>query len=59
MIRLWKLGDSQRGILSTKESIDRLIQSLKNDRVGETVDIIWDDMISVQVIMDNGQIING
>ncbi len=57
MIRLWQLGDSEKNILPTQEGVDRLEKKLKQAHYGETVDIIWDPMLRVTIITDDGQII--
>lgn len=59
MIRLWKIGNSEKGILPTKETTDKLTRFLKEDKKGETLDLVWDDMLEVEVITDGGDIIRG
>lgn len=48
-IRLWKLGNLDKGIIPSKETIDRLAELLKQTN-GETVDIIWGPEIEVQCV---------
>ncbi len=60
MIRLWKLGDCKSAngpILPSKEGAEKFIDLLSKDRVGATIDIVWDDMVQVTIITDDGQII--
>lgn len=57
MIRLWQIGNSEKGILPTKESVNKLLKFISADKKGETVDIVWDDMLEVCVITDNGETI--
>lgn len=50
VIRLWKLGKSDRGILPTQKAVDKLIKILRDDIAEDGVlDLIWDDMIDLQV----------
>lgn len=58
MIRLWKLGNSNRNrpIFPNEEAVNRLIDLLKQDEKGKVMDIVWDDMLSITVITDDGQV---
>lgn len=58
MIRLWKLGNSGKNCLPTQKSIDKLYEYLEKEKRGETLDIVWDDMISVTIITDDGEVKN-
>jgi hypothetical protein len=57
MIRLWKLGNSEKGILPTKISVDKLLKFIAADEKGKVVDIIWDDMLKVEILTDDGRLI--
>jgi len=57
MIRLWKMGNSEKGILPTKIGVDKLLKFIAADKKGEIVDIIWDDMLKVEIFTDDGKII--
>lgn len=56
MIRLWKVGDHKEGILPNEVIVDKLAKYLAKDKKGEVVDIVWDTMISITIIDDNGNI---
>lgn len=49
VIRLWKLGKSDQKILPAPALVDRLIGILENNTGGGTMDLVWDDMIDLQV----------
>lgn len=57
MIRLWKMGNSEKGILPTKEAVNKLLKYIEADEKGKTVDIIWDDMLKVEIFTDDGRLI--
>lgn len=57
MIRLWKMGNSEKGILPTKTSVDKLLKLIAADEKGKVVDIVWDDMLKVEILTDDGQLI--
>lgn len=57
MIRLWKLGNSKEGILPTKTSVDKLLKLIAADKKGKVVDIVWDDMLKVEILTDDGRLI--
>lgn len=48
-IRLWKLGKSNHQILPSQDLIDKLIDILKHNTGNGALDIVWDDMIDLQV----------
>jgi hypothetical protein len=49
VIRLWKLGKSDKEILPTSTAVNKLIGILENNYGGGTLDLVWDDMIDLQV----------
>lgn len=49
VIRLWKLGKSDQQILPAPALVDRLIDILQNNTGGGVMDLVWDDMIDLQV----------
>lgn len=49
VIRLWKLGKSDQQILPTKAAVDKLIDILQHNVGGGVMDLVWDDMIDLQV----------
>ena len=49
VIRLWKLGKSDKQILPTKGAVNKLLAILENNVGGGCMDIVWDDMIDLQV----------
>jgi hypothetical protein len=48
-IRLWKLGDSENKILPTPAAVNKLLNILQHNVGGGSKDIVWDDMIDLQV----------
>jgi len=48
-IRLWKLGNSEQKILPTKTAVNKLLDILQHNVGGGTMDIVWDDMIELNV----------
>lgn len=56
MIRIWKLGDHKQGYLPSKEAVDKLITILESRKDDEDLEIVWDSMIEVVTIDDNGNI---
>jgi hypothetical protein len=49
VIRLWKLGKSEQQILPTRAAVDKLIDILQHNVGGGVMDLVWDDMIDLQV----------
>lgn len=49
VIRLWKLGKSDQQILPAPALVDRLIGILDSNMGGGVMDLVWDDMIDLQV----------
>lgn len=49
VIRLWRLGKSDQQILPTPAAVDKLIGILQNNIGGGVMDLVWDDMIDLQV----------
>jgi len=49
VIRLWKLGKSDEQILPTAAAVDKLIDILQHNVGGGVMDLVWDDMIDLQV----------
>lgn len=49
VIRLWKLGNSDKGILPTKVAVNKLLGILENNYGGGVLDLVWDDMIDLKV----------
>jgi len=49
VIRLWKLGNSEQQILPTPAAVDKLIDILQHNTGGGVMDLVWDDMISLDV----------
>ena len=48
VIRLWKLGDHQEGILPNETAIEKLIDILNSNTGGGAMDIVWDSLISME-----------
>ncbi len=48
-IRLWKLGNSANKILPTTAAVNKLLGILQRNVGGGSKDIVWDDMINLQV----------
>jgi len=48
-IRLWKLGKSDSKILPTPAAVNKLLTILQHNVGGGSKDIVWDDMIDLQV----------
>lgn len=48
-IRLWKLGNSANKILPTAAAVNKLLGILQRNVGGGSKDIVWDDMINLQV----------
>jgi len=57
VIRLWKIGNSKEGVLPTYEKMSKLLKYLEANKKGEIVDIVWDDMLKVEIFTDDGKII--
>lgn len=49
-IRLWKLGDTNKNIFPTQESYDRFKKFLSEWDGQKDLDIVWNDLISCEVI---------
>lgn len=49
VIRLWKLGSADKQILPTKTAVNKLIGILENNVGGGVLDLVWDDLISLDV----------
>lgn len=49
VVRLWKLGKSDQQILPTTAAVDKLIDILQHNTGGGVMDLVWDDMIDLQV----------
>lgn len=49
VIRLWKLGKSEQQIFPTGAAVDKLISILQHNIGGGVMDLVWDDMIDLQV----------
>jgi hypothetical protein len=49
VIRLWKLGNADKQILPTKTAVNKLIGILENNVGGGVLDLVWDDLISLDV----------
>ncbi|KKN91097.1 hypothetical protein LCGC14_0219620 [marine sediment metagenome] len=49
VIRLWKLGKSDQHILPAPALVDRLIGILEDNTGGGVMDLVWDDMIDLQI----------
>lgn len=49
VIRLWKLGKSDQQILPTSAAVDKLIDILQHNTGGGVMDLVWDDMITLDV----------
>lgn len=49
VIRLWKLGKSDQQIMPTSAAVDKLIGILQHNSGGGVMDLVWDDMIDLQV----------
>jgi len=48
VLRVWKLGDHENKIFPTEAAMDRLVSILENNSGGDSMDIIWDSMISME-----------
>jgi len=48
-VRLWKLGNSDKQILPTPAAVNKLLGILQNNVGGGMFDIVWDDMIDMEV----------
>jgi hypothetical protein len=48
VIRIWKLGNSDKQILPTKSAVSKLLGILENNVGGGALDVVWDDMIDLQ-----------
>ncbi len=49
VIRLWKLGKSDQQVLPAPALVDRLIGILQDNTGGGVMDLVWDDMIDLQI----------
>ncbi|UCG02437.1 MAG: hypothetical protein JSW11_00295 [Candidatus Heimdallarchaeota archaeon] len=49
VIRLWKLGKSDQQIMPSPAIVDKLIDILQHNIGGGVMDLVWDDMIDLQV----------
>jgi len=49
VIRLWKLGNSDKQILPTRTAVNRLLDMLQHNVGGGAMDLVWDDMIDLKV----------
>jgi hypothetical protein len=49
VVRLWKLGNTDKQILPTKTAVNKLIGILQHNVGGGVMDIVWDDMIDLSV----------
>ena len=49
VVRLWKLGKSDQQILPTAAAVDKLIGILQHNVGGGVMDLVWDDMIDLQI----------
>jgi len=49
VIRLWRLGKSDQQIFPTPSAVDKLIGILDDNVGGGALDLVWDDMIDLQV----------
>jgi hypothetical protein len=49
VVRIWKLGKSEQQILPAPAMVDRLIGILQSNVGGGVMDLVWDDMIDLQV----------
>lgn len=49
VIRLWRLGKSDQQILPTAAAVDKLVDILQHNGGGGVMDLVWDDMIDLQV----------
>ena len=47
-IRLWKLGDHKEKIFPNQSIVNRLVDILQTNTGGGALDIVWDDMISME-----------
>lgn len=48
VIRLWKLGKSDKDVLPTSNAVNKLLGILENNVGGGVMDIVWDDMIDME-----------
>lgn len=48
-IRIWKLGNLKNNVLPTPEGVNKLIEILKHNNGIGVLDIVWDDMIKLEV----------
>ncbi len=49
VIRLWKLGKSDQQIMPAPAVVDKLVGILQDNVGGGVMDLVWDDMIDLQV----------
>ncbi len=49
VLRVWKLGNSKEKILPTSNAVNKLLGILANNVGGGALDIVWDDMIDLEV----------
>ena len=49
VIRLWRLGKSDKQILPTRTAVNKLLGILQHNVGGGVMDIVWDDMIDLKV----------
>jgi len=49
VVRLWKLGKADQQIYPAPAIVDRLIDILQSNTGGGCMDLVWDDMIDLQV----------
>lgn len=49
VVRLWKLGKSDQQITPAPAIVDRLIGILQSNTGGGVMDLVWDDMIDLEV----------
>lgn len=50
VIRLWKLGKSDQQIMPAPAAVDKLIDILQHNTGGGCMDLVWDDMITLDVV---------
>jgi hypothetical protein len=58
MIRVWKLGDHKEGFLPGEDAVNKLCDILaEHQKSGKgDIDVVWDSMITVTVIADDGTV---
>jgi hypothetical protein len=49
VIRLWKLGNSELKVFPTEAMVDRLVGILQTNTGGGVMDLVWNDMIDLEV----------